>query len=157
MTRRHLLSHLLSHSLSAAFALAVAAPPAAFAQTPVITVHDAWARQPMGGRNMTGVFVVVENAGPTPRAIVSAATDAAEKVELHEMKNEGGMMRMSPVKQIDVPARGKVELKPGSFHVMLFGIKGTPAAGDTMNLTLTFDDGTTVTTVAPFRRPEGMK
>jgi len=157
MTPRHFLPHFLNSALFAAAALVVAAPTDVLAQTPVITVHDAWAREPMGGRTMTGVFVVVENAGTTPRAIVSAATDAAEKVELHEMKNEGGMMRMSPVKQIDVPARGKVELRPGSFHVMLFGIKGKPVAGDTMNLTLTFDDGTTVTTAAQFRRPEGMK
>jgi len=157
MTPRHVLPQLLRSALCAAAALVVAAPADALAQAPVITVHDAWAREPMGGRNVTGAFVVVENAGATPRAIVSAATDAAEKVELHEMKNEGGMMRMSPVKQIDVPARGKVELRPGSFHVMLFGIKGKPVAGDTMNLTLTFDDGTTVTTAAQFRRPEGMK
>ncbi len=157
MTQRHFLPRLLSYALGAVLTLAAAAPPAACAQAAVITAHDAWAREPMGGRNMTGVFVVVENAGATPRAIVSAATDAAEKVELHEMKSDGGMMRMSPVKQIEVPAKGKVELKPGSFHVMLFGIKGKPAAGDTMNLTLTFDDGTTVTTAAQFRRPEGMK
>lgn len=155
MTQRHILPMFVMSVLCAAGAFLAATP--ALAQTPVLTAHDAWAREPMGGRNMTGVFVVVENAGATPRAIVSAATDAAEKVELHEMKNEGGMMRMSPVKRIDVPARGKVELKPGSFHVMLFGIKGTPAAGDTLQLTLTFDDGTTLTTPAQFRRPEGMK
>lgn len=155
MTKRHLLPVFLMTVLCTAATFAVATP--VLAQTPVLTAHDAWAREPMGGRKMTGVFVVVENAGATPRAIVSASTDAAEKVELHEMKNDGGMMRMSPVKQIDVPARGKVELKPGSFHVMLFGIKGTPAAGDTMQLTLTFDDGTKITTPAQFRRPEGMK
>ncbi|MBP7777590.1 MAG: copper chaperone PCu(A)C [Acidobacteria bacterium] len=125
------------------------------AQTPTLTAHDAWAREPMGGRNMTGLFVVVENAGSAPRAIVSAATDAADKVELHEMKNDGGMMRMSPVKQIDVPAHGKAELKPGSFHVMLFGLKDKLVAGDSINLTLTFDDGTTVTTAASVRKPGG--
>lgn len=125
------------------------------AQTPTLTAHDAWAREPMGGRNMTGLFVVVENAGSAPRAIVSAATDAADKVELHEMKNDGGMMRMSPVTQIDVPAHGKAELKPGSFHVMLFGLKDKLVAGDSINLTLTFDDGTTVTTAAAVRKPGG--
>ncbi len=129
--------------------------PHTHAQSSSLSAHDAWVREPMGGRNMTGVFVVVENAGGTPRAIVSAATDAAEKVELHEMKNEGGMMRMSPVSQIPVPAHGKVELKPGSFHVMLFGIKGKPAPGDAIDLTLTFDDGSKITTKAAVRRPDG--
>lgn len=145
-------------SLRAALLLAsLVFTPAAWAQAPALTAHDAWVREPMGGRNMTGAFVVVENTSATPRAIVSAATDAADKVELHEMKNEGGMMKMSPVTKIAVPAHGKVELKPGSFHVMLFGVKGKPAAGDTIDLTLTFDDGTKLTTKAAVRKPDGMQ
>lgn len=125
------------------------------AQTPALTVHDAWVREPMGNRNTTGAFAIVENASATPRAIVAVSADVSDKVELHEMKNEGGMMRMSPVKRIEVPAHGKLELKPGSFHVMLFDMKKKPAAGDTITLTLTFDDGTRVSTDATVRRPDG--
>ena len=69
----------------------------------------------------------------------------------------GAMMRMSPVKRIEVPARGKVELKPGGYHVMLFGLKKTPMVGDTFTLTLTFDDGSTASATASVRRDEGMK
>ena len=143
--------------LAAVFALLVGAGGHPTAQTSALTAHDPWMREPMGGRDMTGVFVVVENAGASPRAIVAASTEAAAKTELHEMKNDGGMMRMSPVTQIDVPANGKVELKPGSYHVMVFGLKSKPAVGDTIPLTLTFDDGSKVTTTATVRRPEGVK
>jgi hypothetical protein len=125
------------------------------AQTPAVTVHDAWVREPMGSRNMTGAFMVVENASAAPRAIVAASSDVSDKVELHEMKNEGGMMRMSPVTRIEVPAHGKTELKPGSFHIMIFDLKNKPAAGDTIRLTLTLDDGTVVRTDATVRRPGG--
>ncbi|MEZ5420361.1 MAG: copper chaperone PCu(A)C [Vicinamibacterales bacterium] len=111
MTLHHRLPGLLSAVVVAGGMALV--PAAAPAQTAALTVHDAWAREPMGGRTMTGVFATVENRGETPRAIVVAASDAAETVELHEMKLEGGMMRMSPVKKIDVPAHGKVELSPG--------------------------------------------
>lgn len=127
------------------------------AQTPAVTVHDAWVREPMGSRNMTGAFVVVENSGATPRAIVSASADVSDKVELHEMKNEGGMMKMSPVQKIDVPASGKVDLKPGSFHIMLFDVKTKLADGDKVRLTLTLDDGSKVTTEAVVRKPGEMK
>ncbi|MEZ5293899.1 MAG: copper chaperone PCu(A)C [Vicinamibacterales bacterium] len=129
----------------------------ASAQTPAVTVHDAWVRQPMGGRDMTGAFAVVENTGNAPRSIVAASSDLSDKVELHEMKNENGMMRMSPVKKMDVPAQGRLELKPGSFHVMLFEIKKRPAPGDKVRLTLTLDDGTTVTTEAQVRAPGSMQ
>jgi len=123
------------------------------AQAPTITVRDAWVREPMGGRNMTGAFAIVENTGPTPKAIVAASASISDTVELHEMKNEAGMMRMSPVKRLEVPAHGTLELKPGSFHVMLFDIKTRPSPGETVRLTLTFDDGTTVTTEAAVRKP----
>lgn len=124
----------------------------AVAQTPAVTVHDAWVREPMGGRNMTGAFAVVENPGATAKAIVAASSDISDKVELHEMKNENGMMRMSPVKKVDVPAKGTLELKPGSFHVMLFDVKKKISDGEKISLTFTFDDGSKVTTEAQVRK-----
>jgi len=144
------LRHTLSLALAAAVVLVTAAP--APAQTQTVTVRDAWVREPMGGRNVTGAFAVVENAGATPRAIVAAAADVSDKVELHEMKNENGMMRMSPLKKFDVPAHGTLELKPGSFHVMLFDVKRKLVAGETVRLTLTLDDGSTVSTEAQVRK-----
>lgn len=149
---------LLVLSLAITAALTLGVTPAALAQTaPTLTVHDAWVRQPTGDRKEAGVFATVENSSATPRAIVSASADIADKVELHEMKMVGAMMRMSPVKQIEVPARGKVELKPGGYHVMLFGLKRMPMAGDTFRLTLMFDDGSTASATASVRRDEGMK
>jgi copper(I)-binding protein len=124
------------------------------AQTVTVIAHDAWAREPVPTRDVTALFLVLENRGATPRAVVSGESDAASKVELHEMKMAGSMMRMSPVKQIDVPAGGKTELKPGGLHVMMFGLKKRPAPGDTLTLTLTLDDGTKVPVTATVRREE---
>jgi hypothetical protein len=122
------------------------------AQSASLTVRDAWVREPMGGRTMTGAFAVVENTGAAAKAIVAASSDVSDKVELHEMKNDGGMMRMSPVKQMDVPAGGTLELKPGSFHVMLFDVKKKIVAGEKVSITFTFDDGSKVTTEAQVRK-----
>lgn len=120
---------------------------------PALSVRDAWVRATPAGRQMTGAFMVIDNTSSTPRALVSVTADVASPVELHEMKQDGGMMRMSPVKQIDVPARGRVELKPGSFHLMLFGLKAPLTAGQTVNVTLVFDDGTKLPVKAEVRAP----
>lgn len=61
-------------------------------------------------------------------------------------------MSMSPVKKMDVPAKGELELKPGSFHVMLFDVKKKIADGEKISLTFTFDDGSKVTTEAQVRK-----
>lgn len=147
----------LRHILASTLAVAAFLLLAGAAQAQTVTAHDAWVREPMGGRNMTGAFVVVENSGTAARAIVAASADVSDKVELHEMKNEGGMMKMSPVKQIAIPAKGKVELKPGSFHVMLFDVKKKLADGEKVQLTLTLDDGSKVTTEAQVRKAGTMQ
>lgn len=120
---------------------------------PALSVKDAWVRATAAGRVQTGGFMVIENTSATPRKLVSASADVASPVELHEMKQENGMMRMSPVKDLTVPAKGVLELKPGSFHLMLFGLKTPLTAGQTINLTLVFDDGTKVPVKAEVRAP----
>jgi len=124
------------------------------AQKASVIARDAWAREPAPSRDVTALFVVLENRGATPRAVVAGESDAANKVELHEMKMEGSMMRMSPVKQIEVPAGGRTELKPGGLHIMIFGLRKRPAVGDVVTVTLTLDDGTKVPVTATVRRDE---
>ena len=60
----------------------------------------------------------------------------------------GEMMRMRQVSQIDIPANGSVELKPGSYHIMLMGLKKALSTGTTETLTLTFSDKSSMTVEA---------
>ena len=60
----------------------------------------------------------------------------------------GGMMTMSPVDQIEVPAGGTAVLEPGGFHIMLLDLVEPLAVGTTIELTLTFEQaGEVVLTV----------
>lgn len=129
---------------------------AAFAQSS-LTVADPWMRQAMAAAQQTAIFMTIENKTGEKRQLVSASTAVAEKVELHTMSMDGGMMKMTQVKAIDVPANGKAELKPGSFHIMLFGLKARPEDGATVDVTLTFDNGQTMPIKAVVRKPEGMR
>lgn len=73
----------------------------------------------------------------TPTSMGAASDDEATSTTAMG----GGMMKMQQVEQIDVPAGGKVDLKPGGFHVMLFELKKDLVVGDTVKVTLTFADG----------------
>jgi copper(I)-binding protein len=155
--------HAFAHTM--AFALAVTALAGGvpllratlLAQGTGITVRDPWVREPLGDRRETAAFGVVSNPGTGARAIVGATSEAAGKVELHEMKRSGAMMRMSQVQRIEIPAGGSVELKPGGLHIMLFDLKQAAKAGDTIPITLTFDDGSTAVVSAAVRKAEGMR
>ncbi len=126
------------------------------AQSAPVTARDAWVREAPAGRAVTGMFLTVHNTGTAPRAIVSGKASVGDTLELHEMKREDGMMRMSPVKAIAVPAGGTVELRPGGLHLMLFGLKKPRVPGDTVRVELTLDDGTRVPVVATVRKMGGM-
>ena len=106
----------------------------------------------MPGRPTTAAYAVVENPGAKEVILVSATSDAAAKVELHEMVRSGDMMKMQQVKEIKVPAAGKVELKPGGYHVMLFDLKKPLKEGDEISLTFTTGSGATVKVPATVKK-----
>jgi len=97
----------------------------------------------------SAVYMRLVNATASPDAVVRAASEAAAAVELHTVEMENNVARMRPVSQIDIPANGMVELKPGGFHVMLLGIKQDLEPGDTVALTLTLQSGGTLNVDAP--------
>lgn len=123
------------------------------AQNANVVVHDAWVRVPLPAQNQTALYFVIENHSSTPRAIVSASSGAAEKIEMHEEKMDATkkMMSMAPVARIAVPANGKVTLQPGGYHMMVFGLKSRPMAGANFPVTVKLDDGTTIEVAAAIR------
>jgi periplasmic copper chaperone A len=145
-----------SRLVPTAVAVVLVSTAALVAQAP-ITVSGAWVREPVPNRPATAAYAVLENPGSTDVQIVSATADIAGTVELHEMVRSGDMMKMSPVKSITVPAKGKVELKPGGLHVMLFELKKPVKDGDTVTLSFTTSAGGTVQTTASVRRGQVMK
>ena len=58
---------------------------------------------------------------------------------------------MQPVARLEIPAGGSVELKPGSYHIMLIGLKQDLKAGDTIEITLTFEKAGEVKVTAEVR------
>ncbi len=142
----------LSHGMGWALLLLgalMAACVAPRASGPQIQVRDAWARpgaMGMGHERMehegeitSAVYFIIVNDGDQPDALVGAATDVAEKAELHETQMEGDVARMRPVARVEIPARGRVEFRPRGLHVMLMGLKQDLQVGDTFTLTLRFE------------------
>ncbi len=143
-------------ALAAAF-IALAVPSQLLqAQHATVVARDAWVREAVGARKVTGAFLVLENSGASLRSVVSGTADVAETLELHEMVRDGTMMKMSPVKSIEIPAGGRTELKPGGLHLMLFGLKRPLVAGDSIHVTLTLDDGSSLMVTAAVRKPGAM-
>ncbi len=63
-----------------------------------------------------GGFVTITNKGTTPDRLIAARSTASDKVEIHEMKMDGNVMRMRELdKGLEIPPGATVTLKPGGF------------------------------------------
>ena len=105
-----------------------------------IVVRDAWIREPPP-RSPAAGYLVIENRGGEPVALVAVATEAAERAEIHVMEYKDDRMTMRRVEELQVPAGAEVALKPGGTHLMLMELRQSLRDGDEVELVLHFDDG----------------
>lgn len=104
-----------------------------------ITVEHPWSRATAAVVKSGGAFMMLKNTGSTADRLLSVASPIAKMSHLHQTIMEDNVMKMRPVKAIDIPAGGMAELKPGSFHVMFMGLKQQLVEGEMFPLTLTFE------------------
>jgi copper(I)-binding protein len=124
---------------------------------PQIKVSEPWSRpSPMMAGN-GAVYMVLSNEGGSDDTLISAETDIAAVVELHETKMENDVMKMSPVHTINIPAGESVMLKPGGLHVMLINLQKELVPGETVTLTLNFEKSAPITIEAEIREMGNMK
>jgi copper(I)-binding protein len=103
-----------------------------------VTVVEPWARATVPGQKATGAFMNI--TAKQASKLLSASTPVAGITEIHEMKMDKDVMRMSSVPALELPAGKTVELKPGGYHVMLMDLKQPLADKSTITMTLTFED-----------------
>jgi len=127
----------VNSSLPATLATALPSPEAG-----VLSIIDARARPaPLPG-GTAAIYFTVLNGLDQPVQLVSAASPAAGAVETHETVNEDGVMKMIPLPEgYPVPAGTALVLQPGGKHIMLIDIVEPLEPGDTIELTVTFDNG----------------
>jgi len=108
--------------------------------------------QPMAGTG--GVFMRLVNKGNEADRLVGGTTDVAQAVEIHETVVENDVMKMQMLAGgLEVPAKGEVLLKPGSYHVMLIGMQRDLKVGDTFKLELQFEKSGPITVNPEVREP----
>jgi periplasmic copper chaperone A len=122
---------MMRRTVVAFLSLALAAP--ALAQ---VQATDAWARGTVPGQTASAVYMRLRSAEP---AAVVAVASPVGVAELHEMKMDGDIMRMRPLKRLELPAGRTVELGPSGSHVMLTGLKRPLAKGERVPLRLTVE------------------
>ncbi len=99
-----------------------------------LEVTAPWVRGTVAAQKATGAFMqLTSKSGVT---LVGVASPAASVVELHEMVMDNNVMKMRALPRLEVQPGKTVELKPGSYHVMLIDLKKPLTKGEIVPITL---------------------
>jgi copper(I)-binding protein len=120
----------------------------------VIEVMHSWARPTIPNRPGVTYFGV-HNFGDTADRLIGARAQGVGKIEIHEAKQKDGVMTMTPIEAVDIPAGGMAHLGPGGFHLMMFGIDPPLKEGDTLEMTLIFEEAGEVPITVPVSKKMG--
>jgi copper(I)-binding protein len=108
-----------------------------------LTVKSPRATVSSADANDVRVIATFTNPGMYGVFLVSATSDAAERVEIRD-----GRKRDAVVKEVEVPAFGSLTLEPKGLHLRLVNPKRPLRAGARVSVTVTTDAQSKVTVAA---------
>ena len=105
-----------------------------------IAIGNPWTRATPKGATVAGAYMSISNKGSAPDRLVGGSAAVAGQFEVHSMTMEQGVAKMRPVEGgLEIQPGETVELKPGSLHVVLMGLKQPLQKGQKVKGTLEFE------------------
>jgi copper(I)-binding protein len=105
-----------------------------------LQISQPWSRATPKGASVAGAYLKITNTGTAPDRLVGGSSPIAGRFEVHEVAMDNGVMKMRPLKDgLEIKPGASVELKPGSYHIMLLDLKQPLKKGDHVKGTLTFE------------------
>ncbi|MEM1039565.1 MAG: copper chaperone PCu(A)C [Pseudomonadota bacterium] len=147
--------HTLAKAAFAALIAVTAQPIITASTTPAFAAEQMVGKLKLGtpvlratlpGQKVAGGYLTIMNMGDVPDRLIGGSAPFAGKVEIHEMKMEGGVMKMNAIPGgLALPTGTMERLKPGGNHVMFMQLKEDLKEGDTHPVELEFEKAGTVT------------
>ncbi|WP_372880670.1 copper chaperone PCu(A)C [Psychromonas sp.] len=117
-----------------------------------LSVEDAYVRATPPNSKNSAAFMVINNTGNEEVKLIAAASDIADRVELHTHIHADGMMKMRQVPEVSIQAQNTVALQPGGYHVMFVNLKQPLKEGQSVAILLYFDNGEQIKVNAPIKK-----
>jgi copper(I)-binding protein len=121
------------------------------AKAAAIVVEQAWARASLTANG--AAYVSVHNTGMTTDQLIGVRTPVAKRAELHTHLMDKGIMRMRPLKAIELSPGAPAVMRPGGDHIMLMGLKRKLKRGERFPITLRFAKAGEVTVMVTVMGP----
>src|SRR6185503_11771919 len=91
------------------FAVVAAGAQAHDYKVGAIAIDHPWTRATPKNAPVAGGYLKITNTGTTPDRLTGGSVEVAKRFEIHEMKMDGGVMKMRELKDgLDIPAGATV-------------------------------------------------
>lgn len=134
---------------------AIAVYGCARADTSGIEVRNARAMATPPGARIGGAFMEIVSVRDD--TLTGVSSPIAERVELHESRQENGIARMRPLSRLELQAQRPYVLRPGGAHLMLIGLREPLRAGARFPMHLQFAQAGEVVVQVEVRAPDSME
>jgi copper(I)-binding protein len=105
-----------------------------------VQIANPWIRATPQGAAVAGAYMTITNKAASPDRLIGGFVSVAGRFEVHSMTMEGGIAKMRAVQGgLEINPGATVELKPGSFHIMLMDLKQPLMQGEKVKGTLQFE------------------
>jgi copper(I)-binding protein len=124
-----------------------------------VKILDPWVLAAPPSVKTLAAYLEIKNYGGNPRILTNVSSPAFDQVSIHRSVMHGNMVHMEHLKELTIPPRASVALKPGGLHLMLMDAKKPLKIGDQVPMTLTFQSGEKIEVTAVVRsgQMEGME
>jgi copper(I)-binding protein len=127
-------------AISLAFIAASASASAHDYTVGSLRIDHPWSRATPKGASVAAGYLVIENKGSASDRLVGGSSAIADRFEIHEMKMDGGVMKMRPLARgLEVAPGKSVTIAPGGYHLMFINLKQPPVEGKRFKATLVFE------------------
>lgn len=105
-----------------------------------IVIVNPWSRATPPSAQVGGGYLSIVNSGAEGDRLIAVRSPVARRVEVHEMKIDGTIMRMRAVENgLVIPAKTTVNLESGGYHLMFIDLAAGLVKGARIPATLVFE------------------
>jgi copper(I)-binding protein len=106
-----------------------------------IEIKNPWVNQTPPSTMSNAGYMEISNTSGNPVILQSVISPQFGMSHIHQTKMENGLMKMTPIHGLEIPANESVILEPGGIHIMMMNRSDNLSAGDVVEMTLVFSDG----------------
>ena len=117
-----------------------------------LKIANLWIPEAPPSATVMAGYMEIYNPGTLNINITSVSSPAFKSIEMHLSKDDNGVAKMLEQDKLSIPAKGKLILKAGSYHLMLMQPLKRLTHGEQAQLTFTLSNGEEINIMAAVRK-----